>query len=51
MRKFLLLEEPFSIENGMMTPTLKLKRKEITTKFSAEIDNLYNTLNMVYNTE
>ncbi|AOS83608.1 AMP-dependent synthetase [Chlorobaculum limnaeum] len=51
VRKFLLVEEPFSIENGMMTPTLKLKRKEITSKFSAEIDNLYNALNMVYNTE
>lgn len=51
VRKFLLVEQPFSIENGMMTPTLKLKRKEITSKFSAEIDNLYNALNMVYNTE
>ena len=51
VRKFLLVEEPFSIENGMMTPTLKLKRKEITNKYSAEIDNLYNALNMVYNTE
>jgi long-chain acyl-CoA synthetase len=51
VRKFLLVEEPFSIENGMMTPTLKLKRKEIISKYSAEIDNLYNALNMVYNTE
>lgn len=51
VRKFLLVEEAFSIENGLMTPTLKLKRKEIITRFSSEIDTLYNTLNMVYNTE
>jgi len=51
VRKFLLVDEPFSIENGMMTPTLKLKRKEIISKYGTEIDNLYNALNMVYNTE
>jgi long-chain acyl-CoA synthetase len=51
VRKFLLVDEPFSIENGMMTPTLKLKRKEIISKYNTEIDNLYNALNMVYNTE
>lgn len=51
VRKFLLVDEPFTIENELMTPTLKLKRKEIIKKFSPEIDNLYNALNMVYNTE
>ncbi len=51
VRKFLLIETPFSLENGQMTPTLKLKRKEITTKYSAEIDKVYKALNMVYNTE
>jgi long-chain acyl-CoA synthetase len=34
-----------------MTPTLKLKRKTITTKYAAEIDKVYNALNSVYNTE
>ncbi len=51
VRKFFLVDEAFSIENGLMTPTLKLKRKEISKKYNAEIDNLYNALNMVYNTE
>ncbi|NTU58206.1 MAG: long-chain fatty acid--CoA ligase [Chlorobiaceae bacterium] len=51
VRKFLLVEEAFTLENGLMTPTLKLKRKEIIKKFTPEIDNLYNALNMVYNTE
>ena len=51
VRKFLLVDTAFTIENGHMTPTMKLKRKEITTKHAAEIDKVYNTLNMVYNTE
>lgn len=51
VRKFLLVDSAFTIENGHMTPTLKLKRKDITTRYAAEIDKVYNTLNMVYNTE
>ena len=51
VRKFLLVDESFAIENGLMTPTLKLKRKEILKRYNPEIDNLYNALNMVYNTE
>ena len=51
VRKFLLVDDAFTVENGHMTPTLKVKRKEIITKYAAEIDKVYNTLNMVYNTE
>jgi long-chain acyl-CoA synthetase len=51
VRKFLLVDTPFSIESGHMTPTMKLKRKEITKQYATEIDKVYNTLNMVYNTE
>jgi long-chain acyl-CoA synthetase len=51
VRKFLLVDSAFTIENGHMTPTMKLKRKDITTRYAAEIDKVYNTLNMVYNTE
>lgn len=51
VRKFLLIEEAFSIEKGNMTPTMKLKRKAITEKYAQEIDKVYNALNMVYNTE
>ncbi|MCF8216213.1 MAG: long-chain fatty acid--CoA ligase [Chlorobium sp.] len=51
VRKFLLIEEAFSIEKGDMTPTMKLKRKAITEKYAQEIDKVYNALNMVYNTE
>jgi len=51
VRKFLLVDTAFSIENDQVTPTLKIKRKVISTKYAADIDKLYNALNMVYNTE
>ena len=51
VRKFLLVDTPFTIENGQMTPTMKLKRKEINARYVAEINKVYNALNMVYNTE
>lgn len=51
VRRFILLKEPFTIENGLMTPTLKVKRKAILEKYEKEIDAIYNELNMVYNTE
>jgi long-chain acyl-CoA synthetase len=36
-----LIEEPFSVENGLLTPTLKLKRGEILRRYQAEADALY----------
>ena len=41
IKKFLLIEEKFSIENGMLTPTLKLKRFKIINKFKNLLDRLY----------
>ena len=51
VRKFLLIKAPFTIENGHMTPTLKLKRKAITNEYTKVIDSLYNTMNTLYNSE
>jgi len=36
-----LLPEEFSIDNGELTPTLKVKRRVIDEKFGNLIDELY----------
>ena len=41
IRRVLLTQEPWSIENGLQTPTLKLKRTQVTAHFVEEIDALY----------
>jgi long-chain acyl-CoA synthetase len=33
--------EPWTVENGLLTPTLKLKRAKVMEKFNAEIDRMY----------
>ena len=33
--------EPWTIENGLLTPTMKLKRAKVMEKFNAEIDRMY----------
>jgi long-chain acyl-CoA synthetase len=41
VRRFKLMPEPFSIENGMMTPTLKLKRPVIYRTHRELFESLY----------
>jgi long-chain acyl-CoA synthetase len=41
VRRVLLLTEPWSIENGMLTPTLKLKRLQAASRYAREIEQLY----------
>ena len=36
----------FSIENGLLTPTLKAKRPELKEFFKAKIDDLYSSISM-----
>ncbi len=41
IKKFRLLAKPFTMEEGDITPTLKLKRKQINEKFKKIIDSMY----------
>ena len=41
IKKFVLINEEFTIQNGMLTPTLKLKRKEIIKNYKQFLENLY----------
>ena len=41
IKKFVLVYEEFTINNGMLTPTLKLKRKEIIKNYKQQLETLY----------
>ena len=41
IKKFVLIHDEFTIMNGMLTPTLKLKRKEIIKNYKHQLENLY----------
>ncbi len=41
VKKFHILEKPFSIETGELTPTLKVKRKIVYSNFAEQIEAMY----------
>jgi len=41
IKKIQLINENFSIENGLLTPTMKVKRKKVIEKYKKELENLY----------
>ena len=41
IKKFFVINEQFSIENGFMTPTLKIKRYKVIQKYKIELEELY----------
>jgi long-chain acyl-CoA synthetase len=41
VRRFAVLAEPFTVENGMMTPTMKIRRHKIKEAYGGIVDGLY----------
>ncbi len=41
VRRVTLTREPWTVENGLLTPTLKLKRAKVMERFYAELDAMY----------
>ncbi|CAL9112912.1 unnamed protein product [Musa acuminata var. zebrina] len=37
----LIVDEPFTIDNGLMTPTMKIKRNEVADRYREQIKQLY----------
>jgi len=41
VKRFVIADQPFTIENGMMTPTMKPRRHAIMKRWGPTIDRLY----------
>ena len=41
IKKFIIIKDQFTIENNMMTPTLKLKRYKIIKTYKIELENFF----------
>lgn len=37
----LVVDEPFTIDNGLMTPTMKIKRDRVVSQYQEQVKNLY----------
>ena len=41
IKNFALIDENFSIENGLLTPTMKVKRNKVIQKYKNILENFY----------
>ena len=41
VRKFILIDQEFSIENSMMTPSMKVRRFKVKEKYKDQLESLY----------
>jgi long-chain acyl-CoA synthetase len=46
VRKWLLVGDTLSVEGGLLTPTLKLRRQEVEARYQEQIDTLYGTVSL-----
>jgi long-chain acyl-CoA synthetase len=41
VRRAIVTPEPWTVENGLLTPTLKIRREQVLKRFADEIDAVY----------
>jgi long-chain acyl-CoA synthetase len=41
IKKYILLPKEFTVEDGDLTPSLKIKRKQICQKYKKDLEALY----------
>ena len=41
IKKFIIIDEPFTIENNLMTPTMKVRRHEVQKKYNEIINKMF----------
>jgi long-chain acyl-CoA synthetase len=41
IRRVQLLLDPWTVDDGLLTPTLKVKRAKVLERFAAQVDELY----------
>ena len=41
LKMIVIAKEPFSIENGMLTPMMKVRRRDVVARFKDRLDALY----------
>lgn len=44
IKKFRIIPEEFTVENGLLTPSMKIKRKEVYKKYKNLIDSMYDEI-------
>ena len=41
VRRVIVAPEPWTVENGLLTPTLKIRREQVLKRFAGEIEKVY----------